>query len=345
MRVLELYGGGSGGGAARYLDDLLPALSHLGQEVHFVSLGRDDLQPAGAKSHRATTCSQLAQIVAQIRPHVLHTHGVRANFRGRICGRLLGVPVVTTVHSFLAQDYRTPERAALALHVDGATLHWSDRLIAISDALRTDLVLRGALPASVRVVPNGADPPHPDPDRLRALLPPGDGPLLCVAARLHPTKGVDVALSALRHLPKARLAILGDGPERASLEKLAGELGVLERAHFLGYRTDFAAIVAGADLFLVPSRAEGFGLAALEAMGQGVPVVASRVGGLPEVVGDAGAFAAAGDPAALAAAVVAALQEREALAQRARERAALFTVQRMAEATLGVLHEATEVCR
>ncbi len=345
MRIMELYGGGTGGGAARYLGDLLPALAGLGHEVHYVSLGRDDLQPRGAERHRTQGFSQLLRLARRLRPDVLHTHGVRANFRGRLCGRFLGVPVATTVHSFLAQDYRSPARAALALQVDGATLHWSDRLIAISGALREDLIDRGAFADSVRVVPNGADPPPPDPEGLRGLLPPEDGPLLCVAARLHPTKGIDVALSALTHLPTARLAILGEGTERGALEHLARRLGVAERAYFVGYRKDFAAIVAGADLFLVPSRAEGFGLAALEAMGQGVPVAASRVGGLPEVVGDAGAFASPGDPAALAAAVQEALQNHAALAQRARDRAALFTVSRMAEATVWVLREATEVRR
>ncbi|MDA8345762.1 MAG: glycosyltransferase family 4 protein [Thermaerobacter sp.] len=343
MRIVELYGGGTGGGAARHLTDLLPALGARGDDVHYVSLGRDDLAPEGAQRHTVTGLSALSRLLSRLRPDVLHTHGVRANFRGRLLGKMQCLPVVTTVHSFLAQDYRSPLRAGLALQLDGATLQWSDRLIAISESLRDDLVQRGALASSVRVVQSGITPPPPDVQTLREAVP--QRPLLCVAARLHPTKGVDVALQALALLPAAHLAVLGEGPERAVLEALAVRLGIAQRVHFLGYRKDFAAIVAGADLFLVPSRAEGFGLAALEAMAQGVPVAASRVGGLPELIGDGGIYAPPEDPAALAEAVLSALGERDALAQRAKKRAGRFSLDAMANQTRAVLREAMEVKR
>ncbi len=341
MRIIELYGGGTGGGAARHLGDLLPALSALGEEVHYVSLGRDDLAPDLAQRHVAKGLSDLSRLVRSLRPDVLHTHGVRANFRGRLLGRLQGIAVATTVHSFLAQDYRSELRAALSLQLDGATLQWSDRLIAISAALRNDLIARGALANSVRVVPSGIAPPPPDPLTLPALVP--HRPLLCVAARFQPAKGVDTAVAALPHLPSAHLALLGEGPERAALSHLAANLGVADRVHFLGYRQDFPAIVSGADLLLVPSRAEGFGLAALEAMAQGVPVVASRVGGLPELIGDGGVLSPPERPAELAAAIRTALREREALSAAAKARAASFTLERMARETLAVLHQAREV--
>ena len=343
MRIVELYGGGTGGGAARHLMDLLPALATRGDDVHYVSLGRDDLQPQGAERHTVQGFGALVRRIKQLHPDILHTHGVRANFRGRLIGRLQGAAVATTVHSFLAQDYRSALRADLALQLDSATLHWSDRLIAISQSLREDLLLRGALVQSVVVVPNGITPPPPDKNTLRKFVP--QRPLLCVAARLHPTKGVDVALRALALLPGAHLAVLGEGAERAALETLASQLAIADRVHFLGYRSDFAAIVAAADALLVPSRAEGFGLAALEAMAQGVPVAASRVGGLPEVVGDGGILVPPDDPAALAKAAGALLARREEYGQYARARAALFSLDAMANATQAALREAVEVRR
>lgn len=341
MRIVEIYGGGIGGGAARHLCDLLPALARAGEEVHYVSLGRDNLEPEGTMRHTAATFQDLSRLISRLRPDILHTHGVRANFRGRLLGRFGGLPVATTVHSFLAQDYRSPERAALAMQLDGATLHWSSRLIAVSSALAADLVARGALPESVRVVPSGIAVPASDAGTLPALA--TGRPLLCVAARLHPAKGVDVALRALALLPQAHLCILGEGPERQALESLAAALGVSDRVRFLGHRADFPSIVAGADVFLVPSRAEGFGLAALEAMAQGVPVAASRVGALEEVVGDAGIFAPPGNPSLLAKAVQSALADHSALSRRAQERAALFTIEAMTQKTRAVLREAVEV--
>ena len=342
MRIVEVYGGGDGGGAAHYMQTVLPGLA-LQDEVHFLSLGRDHLAPEGASLHRSAQRRALGAIRA-LHPDVLHTHGLRANLLGRLYGRLHDVPVVTTVHSFLAQDYPSEANAAPALLLDGATLHWSRRLIAVSSAIAADLIARGALAGSVAVVPNGiAPPPPPDPAALPAIV--QAHPLLCVAARLHRTKGVDVAVRALALLPTAQLAVLGEGPERDALRRLAAELGVLDRLHLLGFRPDFGAIVAGADLLLVPSRAEGFGLAAVEAMAQGVPVAASAVGALPEIVGPGGLLCPPDDPARLAEVVGRALEERPALSRAARLQAGLFSLARTVEGTRAVLRDVLEASR
>jgi len=338
LRIAEIYGGGDGGGAARYMGDVLPLLGQR-DEVQLFSLGRDHLEPAGVPVHRSGTRGTLRGL-RSFRPDVLHTHGLRANLLGRLYGRLRGVAVVTTVHSFLAQDYPTPEQAGTALLLDGATLQLSTRLIAVSGAIAQDLLARGALAGQVAVVPNGIDPSPPDRAALPALVP--GRPLLCIAARLQPAKGVDVAVEALGLLPEAQLAVLGEGPQLGDLERLAASLGCSGRLHFLGYRADFPRIVAGADLLLVPSRAEGFGLSALEAMAQGVPVVASAVGALPELVGPGGVSCRPGDPADLARAVREALARREDLAEAARERARGYTLAATAERTRAVLCDAKE---
>ena len=342
MRIVEVYGGGDGGGAARYMRDVLPGLSRT-DEVSFLSLGRDHLAPEGADLHRARQSRAFAEL-SRLRPDVLHTHGLRANLLGRIYGRMRGVPVVTTVHSFLAQDYRSRAAAETALLLDGATLHLSRLLIAVSAAIADDLVGRGAFASSVVVVPNGIAPPPPaDLSTLPSLV--RGRPLLAIASRLHPSKGIDVALRALPLLPGAQLAVMGEGPEREALASLAGGLGCGDRVHFLGYRRDLAAIVAAADLMLVPSRAEGFGLAALEAMAQGVPVVASDVGALPEVVGEGGVLFRSGDAQDLARAVQAALRAAAALSAAARGQAMRFSLDTTVRATRDALVQAMGVER
>ena len=140
-------------------------------------------------------------------------------------------------------------------------------------------------------------------------------------ARLEVEKGVDVAIRAAAAIPELDLVVAGDGSCRATLEATAAELGIAERIHFLGYRTDPAALLANADLFVLPSLVEGFPLSVVEAMAAGVPVVASDIGGTREAVEhertgllvrprDADALAAAirrtlSDPAAMAARFVA----------------------------------------
>lgn len=337
MRIVELYGGGDGGGAARYMNDVLPALART-DDVAFVSLGRDHLAPQGVQLVHASQ-RRAFTVLRSLRPEVLHTHGLRANLLGRIYGRLHGVPVVTTVHSFLAQDYRSPEAAETALLLDGATLPLSRLLIAVSPPIAQDLLERGALAGSVAVVPNGiASPPPADVSSLPGLVP--GRPLLCCAARLHPTKGIDIAIAALQHLPDAQLALMGEGPEREALASLAQSLGCGDRVHFLGYRRDFASIVAGADLMLIPSRAEGFGLAAVEAMAQGVPVVASAVGALRDVVGQGGVLFRSGDAADLARAVDTALRERRGLAAEAVRQASHYSLEETVRLTRAVLAQA-----
>jgi glycosyltransferase involved in cell wall biosynthesis len=156
--------------------------------------------------------------------------------------------------------------------------------------------------------------------------------LLCVC-RLDPQKGVDVAIRAVRELPDAWLVVLGEGPQRAELEALAGE-----RVYMPGRVPDVAAWLRRADVLVHPVRWEGFGLAVLEAMLAGVPVVASNVSSLPELLGDAGLLVPPDDPGALAAAVARVPAD---LGERGRARAkAEFSVAQMAERTLAVYESA-----
>jgi glycosyltransferase involved in cell wall biosynthesis len=137
-----------------------------------------------------------------------------------------------------------------------------------------------------------------------------DVPVVICVARFDPVKGVDVLIDAWREIastiPQAMLLLVGDGPLREALAQRIRANGLNTSVRFLGYRSDVEAVLRAADLCVVPSRSEGFSLAALEAMATGLPVVATGVGGLPEVVkdGETGVLVEPENPPALAKAVI-----------------------------------------
>jgi len=172
-----------------------------------------------------------------------------------------------------------------------------------------DLVLRWGIPAErVTVNPNPAPevPQLPQREELRREL--GmDGPTLAFAGRLMAAKALDVALQALQRVPGVSLVVVGDGPDRVTLERLTAELGLGMRVRFLGgrLRDDVLRTLSAADAALLSSRWENFPHLVVEALAVGTPVIATAVGGVPEVVrdGENGLLVPAGDPDALAAAI------------------------------------------
>jgi N-acetyl-alpha-D-glucosaminyl L-malate synthase BshA len=180
---------------------------------------------------------------------------------------------------------------------------------------------------AIEVIPNFVDT-----ERFRPMKREGGAPTLIHVSNFRPLKRVgDVVrvFSRVRAATPARLKLVGDGPERAGAAALAAELGVAGDVDFVGERVDLPGVLAGASVFLLPSETESFGLAALEALACGVPVVASRVGGVPEVVveGQTGFLCPVGDVQALATATLRLLTDgalRAAQASAARARAETF---------------------
>jgi N-acetyl-alpha-D-glucosaminyl L-malate synthase BshA len=156
----------------------------------------------------------------------------------------------------------------------------------------------------------------------------GDGKILMHISNFRPVKRIEDVIgvfASVRRAIKARLVMVGDGPERAAAETLAGELGLGEDVHFLGNQVGVEQLLGQADLFLLPSEKESFGLGALEAMSCGVPVIGCQTGGLPEVVlhGETGFLAAVGDVEAMAQMALDILRDdelREHMGARARGR-------------------------
>lgn len=169
------------------------------------------------------------------------------------------------------------------------------------------------------------------------LAPPTARAKLVAVGNLYPVKDHATLLRAAVRLPVARIAIAGRGSQEEPLRRLAHELGLAERVHLLGLRDDVDTILTAADIFVQPSLSEGLPLAVLEAMAFGLPVVATRVGGVPEAVvdGDTGYLVPAGDPEALGTALARLIESPDrgrSMGAAGRERAeAGFSVQRMTD--------------
>jgi glycosyltransferase involved in cell wall biosynthesis len=242
-----------------------------------------------------------------------HLHTGRATWLGGWGACMAGIPAITT------RRMDREVKPGLRTRLVHGTL--TQRSVAISPAVAERLKAGGVEAARIALVPSAVDPAALRPRRasgeVRAELgtPAGSAVVLALGA-LVPRKGHDVLLEALARLAGEDLRpecwIAGEGPERAALVRQAAELGLDDTLRLLGRREDVADLLAAADLVAMPSRREGLGVAALEAMAAAGAVVASRTGGLGEAVvdGRTGLLVPPGDPAALAAAIGRLLRDR-----------------------------------
>lgn len=313
IKVLHLIPGLDVGGAESLLCNLLPNLNP--QRIRgAVAFFRGD----GRLSHRLENASipvfqlrsglpwnsrlvgELKETLAVHEFEILHSHLPRAHwlaaFAERSIHRSGGSPPARIQTRHNINHYSGWRR--LVQPVDRWAARRTDRILAVSQAVLLETQKRTRLPKNrFQWMPNGVDPSPflelPDRDVARSRLStelriPNDGELLLCVGSLTRQKGQDVLLEALSHLredrPKLWVLLAGVGVERGSLQKLASTLGVAERVSFLGTREDVPSLLASVDLYVQPSRWEGFGLAAVEAMISRVPVVASAVGGLAEIL-------------------------------------------------------------
>jgi glycosyltransferase involved in cell wall biosynthesis len=342
MRVVHVHRIRGIGGSERHLLTLLPALAERGIETMLVGLDDPAWNPIDfysglnvpvvrIRSARDLDPLLLVRLARTLRADVVHTHLVHADVYGGLAAALRGTRLVSTKHNddpFRTGPFRFVERGLIRL---------ADRVVAITESLRRFTVERVGAPADkVETIHYGLDGlPEPWGENTLDVVPPGTRIVLAVA-RLTPQKGIDIAVRALAALPDdVVLVVLGEGPERARLEQLALTLGVDRRLFLQGRVPDVTAWLERATVLVHPARWEGFGLSVLEAMLAGLPVVASNVSSLPELVVDAetGYLVKPDDPAALARSVVQAL-EMPSLGAAGRERARHeFSVERMAGRT------------
>jgi glycosyltransferase involved in cell wall biosynthesis len=289
----------------------------------------------------------IAGLHRRLRPDVVHWHAARAHALGALAGRLAPGPA-----TILSRRVDFPVRRSI-----GSRFLYAlpvGAIAAISEGVRDALVASGVDPARVRVVRSGIDlepyaAPAGDRDSLRAAL--GMAPDEIVAlqvAALAPHKAqsdlLEAAADATRREPRLRVWIAGEGPLRAPLEAQHRALGLGTKVRFLGFRDDVAPLLRAADFFVVSSYLEGMGTATLDAMASGLAVVATRVGGIPEIVidGATGLLVPARDPRALADALVRVAGDaplRTRLGAAGKEHVRAFSADRTAEETRHLYEE------
>ncbi|MBI4583694.1 MAG: glycosyltransferase [Planctomycetes bacterium] len=300
----------------------------------------------------------LARFLRARRPHLLHMHSSHALFLGSLAA-CLAPGIRRVVHRRLESTIyrRFSFRLNWLKYRFGA-----DRIVAISQAVKNQLIRDGLPPGQIAVVHSGIDgsswpPPEKKAEgeaavpasRLKAELRlPPHAPLLLAVGALELKKGHGILLEALPQVlerQEAVLAILGEGPQAPELERQVERLGLRDRVRLLGFREDVQEILSAASIFVLPTLSEGLGTAILEALLLEKPVIASSVGGIPEIIEQRrhGLLVPPGDPAALAQGILEVLSQPQAAAQRARagRRRVLesFSADQMVEKTLAVYEE------
>ena len=260
---------------------------------------------------------QLVALVRQFRPQIVHTHTAKAGTLGRLAARWCRVPVtVHTYHGHVLQGYFGAVETRIYIAIERWLARRTTRLLAVSERVREELLALGIGRAErFDVVPLGLElAPFLDAEAWRGQLRHELGyseqdVLVGIVARLVPIKAHEIFLRAAvalsQRAPHTRFLVIGDGERRAELETLARQLGLGDRVRFLGWRLDLHRVYVDLDVVVLASRNEGSPVSLIEAMAAARPVVATRVGGVPDIVkhGRQGLLVPADDVEALASAI------------------------------------------
>ncbi len=305
----------------------------LEQLVDLPALGREISGPRDA-----TALVALLRLMRRERPQIVHTHTAKAGTLGRLAACLAGVPVVVhTYHGHVFRGYFSPAKTRFFVAAERWLARRTDRLLTVSPQVRRELLELGiGTPGQLVVVPLGLDL---DPlvavgaatgggPRLELGIEPA-APVVAIVARLVPIKAHEVFFGAASIVsdrrPDVRFVVVGDGERRAELKALVERLALRRAVRFLGWRADLPAIYREVDVVVLTSRNEGSPVSLIEAMAAGRPVVATRTGGVPDLVEDGvnGYLVEPDQPAAMAEAVLALLEDpgrREAFGDAGRQR-------------------------
>jgi glycosyltransferase involved in cell wall biosynthesis len=302
---------------------------------------RPDLVPAGIEPVELTARSQILRMAVRLPRLLRRLRPALAHFQHAL-PLACPSPAVVTIHDLSFEREPTlmglRERLIFRSVVPRAA-RLASRVIAVSELTKRDLVeLYGIPDEKIVVVPNGVDP------RFRADGPRPAGDYALVVGALQKRKDPQAAIEALALLGNGKLRLVFAGPDRggrAEAERAAERVGLRDRVDFRGYvsQDELAELYRGAACLVFPSRYEGFGLPALEAMASGTPVVATTAGALPEVAGDAAILVGERDPVAIAGGIERALADRDRLVRAGLERARLYTWAETARRTLAVYRE------
>jgi glycosyltransferase involved in cell wall biosynthesis len=349
VRVLQVLGR-SAGGIARHVAQITEALDGRdglvvdiacppGLPVAMPKRAFDLEIPEGPTGGHIAAIRTLRDMYEREPYDVVHAHGLRAGIDAGLARRGGTARCLVTVHN-LIHPAVAGSKAIVYARAEPLVVRLADRALAVSTEIALRLARgRPALQRKIEVLYLGVGDPPPvtrKADEIRTELGAGAGEALIVSvSRLASQKALHVMIEALSKVPGALLALVGEGPLAEDLRAKAAELGVSHRVRFLGFRVDVADYVAAADAFCLSSVWEGVPLSAQEAILLGTPVVATRVGGMPELIEDgiSGLLVAPGDAAGLAEAlrkVTSDAELGERLTRAARERLhTTFSTERM----------------
>jgi glycosyltransferase involved in cell wall biosynthesis len=294
------------------------------------------------------TLRALRRQVREGRPEIVHTHSSKAGFLGRLAARLEHVPhIVHTPHGHVFGGYFSPAATRIFILLERLAARWTDRIVTLTDAEAAQhLALGLGRPGQFITIVSGVnlnDIASAVPVRFAP-----HGPVIGTVGRLTSIKGhqhlIDAVPEILRRCPTAHVVLVGDGELRQTLEERTRRLGVDGCVIFTGYREDTPALIAGMDLFVLPSLNEGMGRVLVMAMALGKPIVASRVGGVPELLGqgEAGLLVPPADPRALADAICTLLVDpvrAKTLGEAGRRRAPAYSANAMVQALARLYRE------
>jgi glycosyltransferase involved in cell wall biosynthesis len=278
------------------------SMAHVAEERGVAVVVLPELSREIAPLHDLRAARRLAHLIREQRPHILHTHTAKAGAVGRLAAlfaRDARPPIVVhTFHGHVLRGYFGPVRSRLFRLLERRLARTATALVAVSPEVRDDLVALGVAPREKftvirlgieldRRVAAGQDGRA---ETRRQLGVPDERFVVGWIGRMTAVKRTDNVLLAFKGLRErgvdACLCMVGDGPDRDQVEQQAHRLGIMRRCLFLGYQEDVAPFYAAFDALVLPSGNEGTPVSAIEALAGGRPVVATRVGGVPDVVRD-----------------------------------------------------------
>lgn len=319
MKILYTITSGDNGGAQRYVLDL--ARSFTGSitcGLEAANLEREAIK-AGITCHpiphlvrRIHPLSdlraliQLLRVVREIRPDIIHSNSSKAGTLTSIAARLTGTPHVFTAHGFQYLEPLPEWKRHFFKFLERCVKPYRSFVITVSEADRQRALEDRVISESRSQTIYHSIPPPAFLPRVAArtqLNIPTEGAVVGTIANHYKTKGLDILLQAfaqlVEKLPNTRLVLIGDGPERHVLENLATDLGIAARVQFIGQKENAAQYLKAFDVFVLPSRKEGFPYTLLEALAAGAPIVTTDAGGNPEAVGNAAVVIAPENPGLL----------------------------------------------
>ena len=332
------------GGSGVVATELGIALAKRGHEIHFVTYKqpvRLDYLTHNIHYHEVIVpeyplfhyqpyelalSSKLVTVVKKFEIDVLHVHyAIPHAYAGYMAQKMLAeenihLPMMTTLHG---TDITLVGSHNFYKPAVNFSINKSDVVTSVSASLKADTLAIFDIEKEVHIIPNFIDMNNLQKDFencKRHLMANEDEKIIVHVSNLRPVKRIDHVIEIFNKIQKeikVKLLIIGDGPERENASKLAQELGIRDQIIFLGKSNEIERILCFSDLFLLPSEKESFGLAALEAMAHGLPVVASNAGGLPEVItdGESGYLCDIGDVDAMAERGIHILKDEEKLAK------------------------------